>query len=128
MRPDGRGPRPTAAVFAFVALAAAGLTRALAGCADPAPSIDDATCPPGGTRLDWASFGRPFVTAHCASCHGGGHAHSSRSFTAVEHVRADRARIYAVATGENPSMPPGPDDPPDDARAALAEWLACGAP
>jgi hypothetical protein len=37
-------------------------------------------------------------------------------------------RIFARAAGDNTSMPPGPDDPPEAERAMLAEWLACGAP
>jgi hypothetical protein len=91
------------------------------------PSLADHPCPPEGTSLTYENFGRGFFEAHCTHCHGGAHGHSSRSFHSVELVRAQKERIFANATGENPPMPPGPDDPGIDERAKLAEWLACGA-
>jgi mono/diheme cytochrome c family protein len=91
-------------------------------------SIEAASCPPSGTPLTYANFGRAFFDAHCVHCHGGTDSHSSRAFLTVEAIRELRERIYANATGENPPMPPGPDDPPAEERAQLAEWLVCGAP
>ncbi|MBL8742009.1 MAG: hypothetical protein JNK04_12970, partial [Myxococcales bacterium] len=36
--------------------------------------------------------------------------------------------IYERSAGDNVSMPPGPEDPPEEEREQLKEWLACGAP
>lgn len=96
------------------------------GC--QAQTLEDASCPPDGTTLTYENFGAPFFGAWCNHCHGGTQGYSSRSFRSHEDIRGDRERIFVVAAGDNVSMPPGPDDPPADERAKLAEWLACGAP
>jgi mono/diheme cytochrome c family protein len=99
---------------------------AMAGCHSD-ETIADRSCPPGGTTLTYESFGKPFFDRWCVQCHGAGNAYSSRSFTTVDTIRAQRDRIFVNAAGDNTTMPPGPDDPPLDEREKLAEWLACGA-
>jgi hypothetical protein len=91
-------------------------------------SIEDHPCPPGGTRLTYDDFGQPFFDAWCIRCHGGPNGYSSRSFTTVESIRSQADRIFVNAAADNTSMPPGPDGPSPEDRAALADWLACGAP
>ncbi|MBK7401743.1 MAG: c-type cytochrome [Myxococcales bacterium] len=93
-----------------------------------APKLEDQACPPGGTTLTYANFGKAFVDGYCVRCHGGPNGYSSRALNTVESIRASAARVYTNATGDNPPMPPGPDDPTPEERAKLAEWLACGAP
>lgn len=96
-------------------------------------TIEDRPCPPEGTKLTYEGFGRPFMDAHCQSCHGVPSkdrkgAPSGYDFGSVEDVRRFRARIFSRAAADNTTMPPGPDDPPESEREKLAEWLACGAP
>ncbi len=85
-------------------------------------------CPPTGTALTYQNFGEQFFTSYCVQCHGGPNGYSSRSFTDVASIRAQAADIFRNAARDNTSMPPGPNDPPQDQRYKLAEWLACGAP
>ena len=109
------------------------LLLALCAC-DPAPmTMDQFPCPPQGTQLTYDSFGRGFLDAHCNSCHSAeagarNGAPESFRFDTLDEVHAHAARIFVRAAGPNTSMPPGPVDPPYDARMQLAEWLACGAP
>jgi uncharacterized membrane protein len=112
-----------------VALALAALV--LASCSYK--NIDEATCPPGGTKLTYASFGQGFFASYCDSCHSA--PSSDRQGAPDNYVFASRAqiadhkdRIFARSAGSNDSMPPGPDDPPIAERDKLAEWLVCGAP
>ncbi len=107
------------------------LVSLCAGCSYE--TLDEAVCPPGGTELTYESFGRAFMERHCQGCHASfleirGGAPPSSTFDDVESIRDQAERIYARSAGANASMPPGPDDPPEDERADLAEWLACGAP
>ena len=111
------------------ALALSALVLASCGYA----TIDEATCPPGGTKLTYASFGAPFFLANCDYCHSA--ESSSRRGAPDTYVFATRAqivehrdRIFERSAGANDSMPPGPDDPPIEERDKLAEWLVCGAP
>lgn len=97
------------------------------GCV-AAGELADHPCPPGGTTLRYTTFGRDFMARWCVHCHGGANGYSSRALNTQEAVQASRARIFVTATTDNPSMPPGPADPPPAERAKLAEWLACGAP
>lgn len=108
------------------------LLVALAAC-DARQSIEDAECPPEGTELTYENFGRQYLSRHCNYCHGedveerrgapGGY-----TFDDHDSVLDQIDRIYARSAGENTSMPPGPDDPSEEDRYALEEWLACGAP
>lgn len=91
-------------------------------------SIESHPCPPGGTTLTYESFGRSFMDGYCVRCHGGPNGYSSRAFTDLESIRAQRARIFVNAAGSNVAMPPGPDAVPAIEREKLADWLACGAP
>jgi len=96
-------------------------------------TIDDATCPTGGTSLTYANFGQGFFARHCNSCHSAplgkrNGAPDNQVFETLEQVRFHKDRIFVRSAGDNDSMPPGPDDPPIDERKKLAEWLVCGAP
>jgi mono/diheme cytochrome c family protein len=99
-----------------------------------APAAASDPCPPQGTKLTYENFGRVFFEQRCVSCHGGGggashsHSYSSRAYVTLPLIQSDRENIRENATGTNPPMPPGPDDPSEDERAKLSEWLACGAP
>lgn len=90
--------------------------------------IDDHACPPGGTTDSYENFGAEFFGDWCVRCHGGANGYSSRSFTTVDSIRAQKDRIFINAAGDNTTMPPGPDGPDASERARLADWLACGAP
>ena len=102
------------------------LTFLLLGCG-PAEPLSEHACPTG-SPLTYQNFGQGFMQAYCVRCHGGPNGYSSRSFTTVEAIRNDRERIYINAAGPNTTMPPGPDDPSEEERKKLADWLACGAP
>ena len=96
-------------------------------------TIDDRPCPPEGTKLTYANFGRDFMNTNCQRCHGQPTsdrqgAPGDYDFGSVDDVRHYKARIFARAAADNTTMPPGPDDPPEAEREKLAEWLACGAP
>jgi len=102
---------------------------ALAAC-DPAPMpIDEATCPPSGTALTYDNFGQTFFTHYCNRCHSNAKDGAPRDirFDTLDEVHTFADRIFIRAAGPNVTMPPGPDDPPQDDRDQLAEWLACGA-
>jgi uncharacterized membrane protein len=101
------------------------------GCKET--TIDERTCPPEGTKLTYANFGKGFIDENCQSCHGQSRddrkgAPGSYDFGSVDDVRVHKSRIFARAAADNTTMPPGPDDPPEHEREKLAEWLACGAP
>ncbi len=104
-----------------------------AGCvADMTEQLDDEPCPEE-SELTYENFGGAFIDSHCQRCHSSGAADrngapSSFTFDTVDDIRDHSERIFARAAGDNRSMPPGPEDPPDQEREMLAEWLACGAP
>lgn len=99
-----------------------------AAACDVGTSLDEVSCPPEGTSLTYENFGERFFLVHCVSCHGGANSYSGRSFTTVDAIRAQRERIFVNSALDNTAMPPGPDDPSEEEREDLAEWLACGAP
>jgi uncharacterized membrane protein len=102
------------------------------GCSGPT-TLDDWSCPSGGTPLDYQNFGAAFFSKWCNSCHS---ASPGERQGAPEDVVLDtqagvknwRERIFVRAAANNDSMPPGPNDPPESERDKLADWLACGAP
>ncbi|MCC6646190.1 MAG: hypothetical protein IT374_11530 [Polyangiaceae bacterium] len=109
------------------ALVTAGLAAALGAACGPPETLGERACTAEGAKLTYESFGRGFFDRWCVRCHGAGEGYSSRSFTSVEAIRAARERIFVNAVGDDPPMPPGPDDPPVAEREQLADWLACGA-
>lgn len=115
-------------------LAPLALALALVGTAGCAfETIDQFPCPPGGTRLTYANFGKQFLDGWCQSCHGSTAldrhgAPGEFIFDTDAEVQLHRDRIFVRAAASNDSMPPGPNDPPSALRDKLAEWLACGAP
>lgn len=110
----------------LVALSAAAAV-ASASCTIGTP-IADHPCPQGGLASTYETFGRDFFNGYCVRCHGGPNGYSSRSFTSLDAIRADKDRIFINAAADNKSMPPGPDGPSQHERDMLADWLACGAP
>lgn len=116
---------------ATLVVAAAIAALAAAACAAQDESIDQYPCPPGGTTLTYASFGKAFLDANCQRCHGQpdaarNGAPSDVTFATEDDVQRFRDRIFARAADDNTTMPPGPDDPPASERHELADWLACG--
>ena len=112
-----------------VALAA--LALALASCGYQ--TLDEATCPPAGTKLTYANFGQAFFGGNCNSCHSAETknrkgAPENYVFATRAGIIANKDRIFTESAGGNDSMPPGPDDPAREERDKLAEWLVCGAP
>jgi hypothetical protein len=106
---------------------------ALVSCGSFYTDIEEHPCPPEGTDLTYANFGGYFIGVYCQSCHGStsqdrAGAPGEYIFDTVEQVQRHRARIFARSAADNDSMPPGPDDPPEEERYQLADWLACGAP
>ena len=109
------------------------LLLGLVACAETPLAIDDYPCPETSTQLTYDSFGRAFLTTWCNHCHNAGEgkrsgAPESYRFATLDDVRKHARRIFVRAAATNVTMPPGPEDPPADAREQLAEWLACGAP
>jgi mono/diheme cytochrome c family protein len=95
--------------------------------------MSDHPCPPQGTTLTYENFGKSFLDGHCQGCHGttGGDrkgAPTGIDFGDIESVHKWKVRIFDRSAATNTTMPPGPDDPPAEERAKLADWLACGAP
>lgn len=103
----------------------------LAGCAYT--EMSDHPCPPGGTALTYANFGAQFMNGYCQYCHGSAAQDRAGApgefiFDTLEQVQRHRDRIFVRTAADNDSMPPGPDDPSEEERYRLADWLACGAP
>ncbi len=98
-----------------------GLALALAACDEG--SETGAECPPDSPHT-WESFGETFMTAYCVPCH--------QKYGDVAQVRREAHAIELAAgagpNGVNTSMPEGSVKPTRAERAALATWLACGAP
>jgi uncharacterized membrane protein len=109
------------------------LLGALPSCSLFYTEIDDYPCSSGGTTLTYANFGAAFMGTYCQSCHGSAvedrqGAPGEFIFDTLEQVQRHKARIFVRSAADNDSMPPGPDDPSEEERTKLAEWLACGAP
>jgi mono/diheme cytochrome c family protein len=95
--------------------------------------LDGPLCPPGGTSLSYAGFGRPFFAAHCTGCHSKDLSGPARNgappgldWDVHGAVAQNAARIRdQVLRGK---MPPAGEAVGDAERARLAEWIACGTP
>jgi uncharacterized membrane protein len=115
------------------ALGGAALLGSIAAGCEASDPWEEAHCPPNGTPLTYDAFANPFFTRYCNECHGR-HVRERHGapdgyfFDTHDDILQWKEHIYERSAGENDSMPPGPDDPPVEARAELAEWLACGAP
>lgn len=101
----------------------------LAGCNSGVPF----TCPDGGTTARYEDVGRPFLEANCNWCHAAGvqsrqGAPTEITFDTLDEVIRQRERILIRATGDRPSMPPGPVKPDAADRARFGVWLACAPP
>jgi hypothetical protein len=113
------------------AAAALVLVLGLASC--DLQTIDEFPCPTQGTALTYDNFGATFLNGYCQPCHGAhgpgrNGAPAAYDFATVLDARGWRDRIFARAASINTTMPPGPDDPSEEERNQLAEWLSCGAP
>lgn len=96
-------------------------------------AIEEHPCSSAGTTLSYERLGRELLTRWCQECHGAAGparrgAPSGYDFGTLRDAQAWKARIFARSALTNTTMPPGPDDPPEEQRARLAEWLSCGAP
>lgn len=103
------------------------------------PGPTGASCPDGST-LTYETFGRDFFEAWCVRCHSSelrssterGGAPRGMDFDTVELAREHLEAIDSVsAAGPNRVnlyMPIGTEQPTDEERELLGEWLACGAP
>jgi hypothetical protein len=87
-------------------------------------------CPPGGTALDWTTFGQGFVSNYCLSCHSAAVTGPDRNgapegvdFDEYPAVKALGARIVERAL--KAQMPPGGGVGPGDLDS-LSQWAACG--
>ena len=88
----------------------------------------DAFCEEGPT-MTWANFGDGFLIENCNGCHA---ATSANRYGAPEYVTFDTVEqvwvwatiILAVATGDDPVMPPT-GGVEDDDRLRLEYWLRC---
>lgn len=96
-------------------------------------SLDERPCP-DESYLTYESFGGPFIVTWCSGCHAAALPDGQRqgaplnsNFDSLKDIRAWAPRIWARTGDHNATMPPI-GVPDDEERAALGEWLACGAP
>jgi hypothetical protein len=85
-----------------------------------------ATCPSDST-LTYATFGQPFMTKYCVSCHGRTRPSLSTQSQVKQNANAVMLTSASGPSGTNTFMPQD-QDVPDAERKQLGEWLACGAP
>lgn len=123
----------------------------IAGCTNTAvPTPTQAVCPdPDPQTLTWDSFGQPFMTDFCTSCHSSALPHDQRNGAPLYHDYdtlmsvleiPDHIDSYAgsgpaadntlMPPGRCPTTPGGPLDrdcpkPSEQQRKDLAVWLAC---
>ena len=104
----------------------------LAGCGQWT-DLEEVDCPTEGTAVTYENFAVGFFSEHCNNCHGVG-ANDRRGapiayvFDTYDQVVALRERVFLRSAADNISMPPGPDDPTEQDRWKLAEWIACDLP
>ena len=96
-------------------------------------SLEERPCP-DDSFLTFENFGAIHLLNYCTGCHSSGLPADQRqgapieiNFDDIEDVRAHASRIWARAGDGNVTMPPAGGAPQDE-RALLGEWLACGAP
>lgn len=101
--------------------------------AGPWASLEERPCP-DDSFLSFENFGAIHLLNYCTGCHSSGLPADQRQgapieidFDDLEDVRAHAPRIWARAGDHNVTMPPA-GGAPEDERALLGEWLACGAP
>jgi uncharacterized membrane protein len=113
-------------------LVVAWLALGLAACG-AWTELEDVECPPEGTELTYEGFAEGFFIKNCNSCHAASAEDRNGApiayvFDTYDQVVSLKDRVFLRAAADNATMPPGPDDPSQDERDALAEWIACGAP
>ncbi len=104
----------------------------LLACTDPvAPTPEPIAAAACG---DWASVGQPFALGWCTSCHSSrlpaGHRYGAPEGVDLDTLAGMRKwseRVSVRALGDDADMPPGSHASASE-RAALAAWIACGAP
>lgn len=96
-------------------------------------SLAERPCP-DDSFLTFENFGAMHLLNYCTGCHASGLPAGERQMAPIEinfddldDVRAHADRIWARAADANATMPPA-GSAPDEERAWLGEWLACGAP
>jgi uncharacterized membrane protein len=91
---------------------------------------ESATCTQPDLTYD--TFGEPFMTNWCRSCHSNELTASMRqnapidvNFDTLDEVRA---QALAISTSVSQATMPPEGGPSDGERAMLVQWIACGAP
>ncbi len=103
------------------------LLLAMLACGEEEPTPDP-LCEEAPV-VTWDYWGEGFIQESCQSCHASTSSNrrgapESVSFDTEEQVLDQAAAILAVATGEEPTMPPGGGVSEDD-RYLLEVWLRC---
>ncbi|CAN5822449.1 hypothetical protein BH11MYX3_BH11MYX3_45680 [soil metagenome] len=113
----------------------------LAGC--PQESVfgppTETECPPQGTTLTYASFGKPFMEDYCTRCHSselaGDDRHGAPSFHDFDSLFGIKAvsdhideTAAAGPAATNTGMPNDGKEPTLAERKQLGEWISCGMP
>jgi len=124
--------------FRLVRRAVGGIALALlvvsgAACGSDDPEAPSDTCV--DATLDYATFGKPFVSSYCVSCHGGSVKGSARMGAPADAVFDTQAQIAAKADQIKEqvvalkAMPFGTSSvkPSDADRVKFGNWLDCGA-
>ncbi len=107
----------------------------------PLPITNAAPVPPStslkcdkSTSLTYENFGAAFARTYCTSCHASSLTGADRrgapaavNLDTALGLKTWRGRVLARAGGKDATMPPSGNVSADD-RAALSEWLGCGAP
>ena len=83
--------------------------------------IQDVTCPPN-SNLTYANFGADLISTECMSCHN----KKSPNLGTLANIQSHADDILGAAVYTD-TMPQG-GGMTVEARQALGEWLACGAP
>ena len=107
------------------------LTGALAG-AFAACTTNDESAVCAQPDLTYETFGAPFMTNWCRSCHSSELAGFMRqdapldvNFDTLDEVRT---QALAISTSVSQGTMPPEGGPSDGDRTMLLQWLACGAP